>query len=531
MKKINKVLAILCASAVVAGVGAFTGCTTPEDGGAHTHNYQYTSVSDTQHKGECNVEGCEDPTITEDHTWGDNDKCTKCDAVKPAAVTVTNVAVNGKTTAKVGEEVQLTATVTGTGNPAQTVTWTKISGEGAVSADGKVTATAAGEVKVKATSTVDTSKSGEYTVTFAAAEVNLTVAEYVGLDDSGANATAEVDVIYDGEGDITATPQNPEILTASYAEGKLTVTAVKTGKTVVELTDGEKTAELTVEVATAGLTYETLSAEDADGNAYEYVQVSDGAGRTSTDVYIPGYRYSEEANEGEGAYLPVTHIKGANTADEVVFDPNGGGFQASNVVSVYLGDNLKVVGGRAFEKCLSLNTVICGENLNYIMGYAFSESTVVTIDLTDLTSLNKIGKACFRSCPSLTEITIPVNVEGVGDAVCEMCPSLTKIRILSTKMTKIWGMSFLEKKGEVDLELWLPSNIIDIAKDAFGSQWTGKNKSIVVYYSGTEDQYKNITYSDSTYDTSRGNLDPNESHCTVHYNSNFAEMLEAEKGE
>ncbi len=487
MKKLNKVLAILCTSAVAVSVGAFAGCTKPDDGGTHTHNYNYTKVDDTNHKGECKVDGCDAPEITEAHNWGTDNKCEKCDAVKPTPVTVTKVEISGKTEAKVGEEVQLTATVTGTGNPAKTVTWTKVSGEGAVSADGKVTATAAGEVKVKATSTVDTTKSAEHTVTFAAAEVSLTLADsYVCVDDSG-ETTAEVTVNYDGEGTVTATSKNAEVATAAYAEGKITVTAVKTGKAVIEVTDGEKTAELTVEVATAGLTYETLSAEDADGNAYEYVQVSDGEGRTSIDVYIPGYRYSEEANEGEGAYLPVTHIKGANTADENTFENNGGGFQGSNVVNIYTGDNVTRIGGRAFQKCKALNTVTVSDKLNYIMGYAFAESTLETLDLANI-ALNKIGRCAFQFT-NLVELVAPETCEGIGDAQFQGCANLKTVKILGN-IKILYGMTF----GQVQSlnELWLP-DLTEIKSTALYNYATSSNQELTIHFAGTRDKWNSLT--------------------------------------
>lgn len=534
MKKINKVLAILCASAVVAGVGAFAGCTTPEEGGGHTHNYQYTKMNDTQHKGECKVEGCDKPTITEDHTWGTDNKCTKCPAVKPAEVTVTGVTVSGKTTAKVGEEVQLTATVAGTGNPAQTVTWAKVSGEGAVSADGKVTATAAGEVKVKATSTVDTSKSGEYTVTFEAAEATLTVAEYVGLEDSGDSVSAIVDVEYDGEGTVTATSKNTEVATASYAEGKLTVTAVKTGKAVVEVSDGTKTAEVTVEVATAGLTYETLSAEDEDGNAYEYIQVSDGEGRTSTDLYIPGYRYSEEANEGEGGLLPVTHIKSSATVDGVTFTDNAGGFSKSNVTTVYTGDNVSVIGGHAFFQCDNLESVVCGPALKHIMAFSFEQSTnndtaepdnkLAVFDMSKVESLNRIDRCSFRFS-NLTEFTVPETCEALGDSVFQYCWKLKTVKILSSKIVKLWGSTFLNCK--VLDTIWLPKSVVEVNNMDFGD-YAGMpdgGKTIDIYYSGTEAEYNAITINGALNDL----ITSNNAKRVMHYECDFAAMLEAEK--
>ena len=308
MKKLNKVLAILCTSAVAVSVGAFAGCTKPDDGGTHTHSYNYTKVDDTNHKGECKVDGCDAPEITEAHNWGTDNKCEKCDAVK---ATVTKVEITGATEAKVGEEVQLTATVTGTGNPAKTVKWEKVSGEGAVSADGKVTATAAGEVKVKATSTVDDTKSAEHTVVFEAVEVNLTLAQnyvvledkYVDNEDTEDLTSAEIEVTYNGSGEVEAISKTPEIATAVYSEGILTVNAVKTGKAVIEVTDGDKKTELTVEVATFGLNYGRFMATVGD-NQVPQRRGSDSDRRTDTNIYIPGSFYSID----DEAYLPVTEI-------------------------------------------------------------------------------------------------------------------------------------------------------------------------------------------------------------------------------
>lgn len=539
MKKLNKVLAILCTSAVAVSVGAFAGCTKPDDGGTHTHNYNYTKVDDTNHKGECNVDGCDAPEITEAHNWGTDNKCEKCDAVKPTPVAVTKVEISGKTEAKVGEEVQLTATVTGTGNPAKTVTWTKVSGEGAVSADGKVTATAAGEVKVKATSTVDTTKSAEHTVTFAAAEVSLTLADsYVCVDDSG-ETTAEVTVNYDGEGTVTATSKNAEVATAAYAEGKITVTAVKTGKAVIEVTDGEKTAELTVEVATAGLTYETLGAEDAEGNAYEYVQVSDGEGRTSTDVYIPGYRYMEDAAEGEGALLPVTIIKAAPNGPGDLPTTSGGAFtNNNNIVSVYLGDNVVTVGASAFMDCRELTKVVCGPALKSIGRGAFGSSNGSTanacakltqFDSSKATTLLNVEGAAFRFS-GLTEFVFPESCEFIGDSVFMGCEKLETVKILSEKVTKLWGSTFLNCACRGLKTLWLPASIVEIGAMDFGDYNGVPSEGVAldIYYSGTEQQYSAISINSTLNDTIKPSAN---SKLQIHYNSNFAEMLEAEKGE
>lgn len=85
----------------------------------------------------------------------------------PATVDVESVTISGATAATVGDNVQLSATVLPDNATDKTVTWTKVSGNGAVSDSGVVTATAAGDVVVKATAGgVD---SANYTVSFAAA--------------------------------------------------------------------------------------------------------------------------------------------------------------------------------------------------------------------------------------------------------------------------------------------------------------------------------------------------------------------------
>ena len=84
-----------------------------------------------------------------------------------ATVTGVTVAVkdNAAAEVKVGETLELTATVTGTNNPAQTVTWSTSDPSVATVNAGVVTGVKAGTVTITATSTVDTSKKGEKTIT------------------------------------------------------------------------------------------------------------------------------------------------------------------------------------------------------------------------------------------------------------------------------------------------------------------------------------------------------------------------------
>lgn len=121
-----------------------------------------------------------------------------------------------KTSATVGEEVTLTATVTGTGTFSQEVTWAITAGNGTLNGN-KLTVTEAGTVKVQATSKTDTTKkSNEVTVTFAAAVAQFEI------------PAAADDLIVEGYGETTV--QLSETKT-SHAIDK---TAIK-----VYLNDGE----------------------------------------------------------------------------------------------------------------------------------------------------------------------------------------------------------------------------------------------------------------------------------------------------
>lgn len=139
-------------------------------GEEHTHKYTYTDNGDGTHKGVC---ACGKDTIaSEAHSWGADNKCTKCGAVKPSEGEedkVESVSITGEATVKMGATLQLTATVTGTGNVAKTVIWSveNGTGEATISAEGLLTPVKEGAVTVKATSTADNTKSAtkEITVT------------------------------------------------------------------------------------------------------------------------------------------------------------------------------------------------------------------------------------------------------------------------------------------------------------------------------------------------------------------------------
>lgn len=169
MNKLTKVLSIFVIAGVIGtGVAGVAGCKKHK----HTYETTYTSYEEEghAHKATCHPEIHD---TLKPHADSDNDGlCDDCNYSMGGSqqATVSSVTISGATTGTVGTAVTLTASVQGSAGVAQTVTWEITEGSGIANiANGVLTATAAGTVTVKATSTVDNTKYGEHTVVFSAA--------------------------------------------------------------------------------------------------------------------------------------------------------------------------------------------------------------------------------------------------------------------------------------------------------------------------------------------------------------------------
>lgn len=469
MKKLNKVLAILCTGAIaVSGIAAFSAC-----GGGHDHNAHLTYVSDgaTQHHGECTEDDYK--TEKENHTWGANNKCTKCGEDKPAEVNVTL----DKSTASVEVGKAVTINVTVTGSTAAVTATSGTPANATVSVNGKVV-TVTG---VKAGTSVITvscggvSKTCTVTVT-APAEASLSH-EIAILEDGGSELNTLEITVKNAEGAVTADTADHEVATAAYASGKVTLTAVGTGKTELTVSVGGKELKCPVEVATYGLKY---------GVGEGIMIVEDTEARTSKDVYVPGYFYDED----EEAYLPVTELLGGVKNSSGGWDGNGA-FTGSDIETIYVGDNVTVIGANSFRGCKSLTTVVCGPELKTIDGYAFDGTDVLnSVDLSKSTKLETITRCAFSAC-GLTSIEIPESVTFIGDSCFNGAQKLATIKINSTNLDTLFGSTFMQCLALS--EIWLPALTTSGNLDFYCYSDRTAN-TITVHYAGTRaqwDTYKN----------------------------------------
>lgn len=185
MNKITKLLSVfVIAGAIGAGVAGVAGC---KKSNGHSHKYNYTvDVEDaTKHNGVCDCG--KNPILKQDHIDTKNNEtgaagadgiCDLCGAPvnpqqpgdEPTVTSITVSAAGGATSVKAEGTLQLSASVVGTNNPAQTVTWSSSDTSKATvnASTGLVTGVAEGSVTITATSTVDTSKKGTINLTVTA---------------------------------------------------------------------------------------------------------------------------------------------------------------------------------------------------------------------------------------------------------------------------------------------------------------------------------------------------------------------------
>jgi len=194
--------------------------------------------------------------------------------------TVTDVTVNPSTVeVHKGTSQQFGATVTGTNNPAKTVTWEvsdKNSANTGVTADGLLTVGAyetAETLTVTATSTVDTSKSGTATVTVAA-DIPVVTVTSVTVKNATAKVTYTAGEWLDLAGLVVtlhkSNSSTEDVAFASFIDKGITVspannTVMTTGNTKVTIThtDSSKSVEQNITVTAAPVTVTSMAVKTA----------------------------------------------------------------------------------------------------------------------------------------------------------------------------------------------------------------------------------------------------------------------------
>ncbi|MGN0807099.1 MAG: pectinesterase family protein [Candidatus Coproplasma sp.] len=285
-KKLTKLLSVfLIAGAVGTGVAGISACTnkTPE----HTHTADNVWHTDTNgHWHECTAD---DGAKLDEGTHVDANNDGKCDTCQyqmttPAAPAITGVEASASTTqATVGDEITLTATVSGTGSYDTTVTWAITEGADKATLNGnKLTVNEAGTVKVQATANGDsTKKSAEIVITVEAALDNAITVPYEGPAAGPAAGSQDLTLGFKGS-DFNDTG----VLSAAWTDGTFTITSGEVRNRVdtsSKYTRSVKNAVVSVD-APAGAKLEIVysSGSSTIGNASYKLTKPDGTSETVT---------------------------------------------------------------------------------------------------------------------------------------------------------------------------------------------------------------------------------------------------------
>jgi uncharacterized protein YjdB len=325
--------------------------------------------------------------------------------VSAETAAVTNVTINPPTASVArGGTLAFTAAVTGTGNPAATVTWSVSPTTGGSTVNGGVLSVAAGEavgatLTVTAASTITPAKTATATVTVTAAAPTVTSV-------SVSPATARVAA--GGTQAFTASVEgnnNPLPTVTWSVSGGSTGTSVSTA--------GLLTVAQT-EVIGATLTVKAVSTINTGKNDTAEVTVIDPLANI-----LPGLLNTYgSANPASPGNVPVPSVI-INTDDTSAT----GVWKTINSIVQTAGKYVVL----NLSSCTVTGNAITGtnppapNNFNIIAGNTYIKGIVFPATLATIGSY-----ACYE-CTHLTDVTIPGSVTSIGDRAFNACSSLTTV--------------------------------------------------------------------------------------------------------
>jgi len=182
----------------------------------------------------------------------------------------------------------------------------------------------------------------------------------------------------------------------------------------------------------------------------------------------------------------------------------------NKIFSVHIPDSVRIIGEKAFYKCVSLKRVTVSHGVTTIGSRAFSTCTALkSVKLPN--TITEIPNACFEYCSSLTSFTIPESITAIVDSAFSYCTSLKSITIPDSVET-VGSYAFYEC-GSALATVIIGSGVTTIGDYAFcrctgltsiyigiglrtvsSGAFHGCSALKVVYYSGTKEQWTANVY-------------------------------------
>lgn len=155
-------------------------------------------------------------------------------------------------------------------------------------------------------------------------------------------------------------------------------------------------------------------------------------------------------------------------------------FDYTNITSLQLPHNLKVLGERAFDVCTGLaGSLQLPESLESIGSWCFAKCSMLSGSLVLPPKLTLIPDYCFYNCGFTGDLVISDNVESIEKGAFDGCNFNGRLT-LSNSLKKIEVRSFAGTNFQG--ELFIPKSVISIEERAFdGNEFTN-----IVFEEGSE---------------------------------------------
>ena len=176
-------------------------------------------------------------------------------------------------------------------------------------------------------------------------------------------------------------------------------------------------------------------------------------------------------------YSSVDGVLFNKNKTQLVTHPAGKG------ISYSIPNGVTSISSYAFSGCSSLTSITIPNSVTSIGYCAFEDCSSLT-SITIPNNVTSIGYCAFEDCSSLTSVTIPNSVTSIGSYAFSGCSSLTSVTI-PDGVTSIEPYAFQNCSRLASIAI--PASVTTIYYGAFY-----QSNLMVVYYSGTIEQWKNI---------------------------------------
>lgn len=174
-----------------------------------------------------------------------------------------------------------------------------------------------------------------------------------------------------------------------------------------------------------------------------------------------------------------TTLSGALIIPDDVVEIGASAFYATNISSLQLPTNLKIIGVDAFNSCSSMaGSLTLPESLESIEPRAFDQCSMLSGTLSIPSKLTEIPDNCFTGCGFTGDLIIPDNIKSIGVYAFSGCDFNGQL-ILGSNISKINLGAF---ECAFQGELFIPKSVQVIDDHVFN----GNNFSRIVFEEGSE---------------------------------------------